>query len=144
MSVAPRLFSIADVDTRLIVSAPAPRSMVPGPRMIWSSCWPLRVTESSPAVPMRLPISTLRTVGIPRAAILPTARTFSVSVPVLRSIDPRPAHSGAVSVTTSLMEASMVMSMTCVVPSAVATVTRSCSESPSTRASTTGLALSRT
>ena len=102
-SVAPKELRSDDVDVRLIVSpVPEPRLMVPEPIRIASSWAPVRVIESVPEVPMRLPVSMLFIVASASCEMLPLATTFSVSVPLTRSTVPRPASCNADRVTVSL------------------------------------------
>ena len=103
-SVAPKVLRSDDVDVRLIVSpVPEPRLMVPEPIRIASSWAPVRVTESVPEVPMRLPVSMLFIVASASCEMLPLATTFSVSVPLTRSTVPKPASCNADRVTVSLL-----------------------------------------
>ena len=91
--VAPSVLRSAEVEVRLIVSpAPGPRLIVPAPMTMASSWAPLSVTVSVPAVPVRLPVSTVPTAGVPSAEMSPPATTLSTSVPAPRLIVLKPDH----------------------------------------------------
>ena len=125
--VAPSVLRSAEVEVRLIVSpVPAPRLIVPAPMRMASSWAPLSVTVSVPDVPVRLPVSTLVTVGVASAEMLPLATTFSTSVPAPRLIVLNAANCAAVIVTVSLPLLPVSVSMPETVPSEKSTVVACC------------------
>ena len=120
---APRVLRSDDVDVRLIVSpVPEPRLMVPEPVRIALSWAPVRVIESVPEVPVRLPVSMLLIVASASCEMSPLATTFSVSVPLTRLTVPRPASCNADRVTVSLLVLPVRVSTFVTVPTEKSTV----------------------
>ena len=121
---APKELRSDDVDVRLIVSpVPEPRLMVPEPVRIALSWAPVRVIESVPVVPVRLPVSMLLIVASASCEMSPLATTFSVSVkPLTRLTVPRPASCNADRVTVSLLVLPVRVSTFVTVPREKSTV----------------------
>ena len=116
--MAPSVLRSDDVEVRLIVSpVPEPRLMVAEPIRIASSWAPVRVIESVPEVPVRLPVSMLLIVASASCEMSPLATTFSVSVPLTRLTVPRPASCNADRVTVSLLVLPVRVSTFVTVPS---------------------------